>query len=120
MLPDTTATPQAHSVCNHKQKETIVPEMPSHWVFERDEHSKHWYLSWHRFAHFLYRVFCVIGLGHADLKTVWVTTHPNCPVEIWEAGRNSLRERLEHVNLVVRFRRAIYQRLLVLIVMSGL
>ena len=39
------------------------------------------------------------------MDTVWETRHPDCPVEIWEAGRDWAWERLEHVNLVVRFRR---------------
>ena len=112
MLPETTATPVTHVPCSHEPKKNVVPEMPPHWVFERDKHPEHWYSSyWHLFTHFLYRTFCVIGLGHADLETVWETTHPDCPVEIWEAGRNSLRERLEHVNLVVRSRRTIDEQL---------
>ena len=102
-MSQTTATPGIYPLGDQKLKEN-PPPMPHHWVFKRDKHSDHWFFCWRPFAHFVYRVFCVIGLGHTDLKTVWETSYPGCPVEGWEAGRDSLRERLEHVNLVVRFR----------------
>jgi len=84
-----------------KARKNPIPEIPSHWIFERDGHpSKHTYFCWSPFMHFLHHLFCVIGLGHASLHHVWEDSHPDCSAEVWEHGRDMLRERLQHINIV--------------------
>ena len=103
MASDTIATPETHLSCKHETEENIVPEIPSHWLFKRDNHPlNHTYFCWRPFMHFLHHLFCAIGFGHASLHTVWEKAHPDTPDKIWEAGRDLLRERLEHINIVVR------------------
>ena len=86
---------------NHKSEDAQIPEIPSHWVFGGGgDSSKHF--CWRPFTHFLHHLFCVIGLGHASLHSVWKDSYPGCPDEVWEKGRDRLRERLEHINIVVR------------------
>ena len=88
---------------DHKTENSHIPEIPSHWIFKRDKHPvEHPYFCWSPFTHFLHHLFCVIGLGHASLHQVWKMCHPGCPDDVWENGRDRLRERLEHINIVVR------------------
>jgi hypothetical protein len=88
---------------DRKTEDPHIPEIPSHWIFKRDKHPVgHAYFCWSPFLHFLHHLFCVIGLGHASLHEVWKTCHPGCSDEVWEHGRDRLRERLEHINIVVR------------------
>ena len=119
-MSETVAAQGARSPSDTKQKENDLPNMPPHWVFERGRHPDHWFLCWRPLAHFIYRVFCVIGLGHSDLGIVWKASHPKCPVETWEAGRDSLRERIQHINVVVRSRWSPGSVSLVLTTISGL
>lgn len=89
---------------NGKAQEHLVPEIPSHWIFDRDGHlSNHSYFCWGPPIHCLYHLLCVISFGHASLYQVWESTYPDCPVEVWEHGRDMLRERIQHINIVVRF-----------------
>jgi len=99
ILPVTTPTPEAHPpcMCNHKPK-NIVPPMPPHWVLKQED-------NW--FTYMIFWTFCGISFGHQGLESFWEACHRNCPPEIWEAERDSLRGRLEHTNIVVRFRRII-------------
>ena len=61
-------------------------------------------------------MLCAVALGHDDLGIIWENSHPGVPVEVWEHGRDSLRERIEHVNLVVRFGWSLDERLQVVLI----
>lgn len=106
LLPPT--SPSSSIMSTTSSNTTRVPEIPPHWVFERENHpTGHSYFCWRPFTHFLHHLFCAIGFGHSSMHTVWENAHPDCPVEIWEAGRNLVRERMQHINIVVRFRRSL-------------
>jgi hypothetical protein len=99
MPSDATMGPGTRLIPNQK-----LPAIPPHWIFERDGHpSRHTYFCWWPFFHFLHHLFCVIGLGHASLHDVWEMTYLDCPAEVWERWRDTVRARLEHTNIVVRF-----------------
>ena len=80
------------------------PKLPPHWNFGGEE--GHTYFCWWPFFHCLHHLLCVIGFGHASLVDLWKVTHPKCSSEVWEHGRDLLRERMEHINLVVRLRQS--------------
>lgn len=83
--------------------DALDTSMPSHWVFKRDNPTpKDAYSFWQYLWHIPHQFFCVISLGHGSLRDVWSGSYPGCPIEVWKEGRNELRERLEHINLVVR------------------
>jgi len=106
-----TPSPQGTLSYNDKAQGNFIPEMPSHWIFERDGHlPAHSYFCWSPFFHLLHHLLCVIGFGHGSLYHVWEVSHPDCPVEVWESGRDSLRERLQHINVMVCFQRRLDKR----------
>ncbi|KAF9778707.1 hypothetical protein BJ322DRAFT_484964 [Thelephora terrestris] len=86
---------------NPKGSDTQIPEMPSYWSFKGDElPSDKGYSYWWSLLHSVHQFFCVISLGHGSLRDVWKVSHPECPDEVWEKGRNELRERLNNINVV--------------------
>jgi len=104
MSSDIIAESENRFIPNHNAQGNSVPELPPHWIFKRDEHPlKHTDFCWWPFFHFLHHLFCVIGLGHASLHYVWEVSYPGCPAEVWGPWRDTLRERLQHINIVVRF-----------------
>jgi len=108
MSSDTIVGPGTRCLCNHKAQDkkegNQVPKMPSHWVFERDRHPPgHAYFCWWPFFHFLHHLFCAISFGHSNLYHVWELSYPGCSTELWEHGRDLQRERMEHINIMVRF-----------------
>ena len=105
----------------NKTKGKTVPPMPSHWIFERDGHpSGHAYFCWWPLPHFLHHLFCSISFGHSNMRDVWKNSYPDCSTERWEKVRMELRERLEHINLMVRFSSVSISILWVLTTISGL
>ena len=77
-------------------------EMPPHWVFKRDKDtSKIFPPHLHSLVYGLHKVLCVFGFGHSNLRDVWEMTHPKCRVEVVDRTKDKLRQRLEHVNIVV-------------------
>jgi len=97
ILPVVTSKPEAYPL-DDDEPENVVPPMPSHWIFKRDE-------RW--VAYFIFRIFCSISLGHTDLETLWEKCNRNCPRKTWEDERDLWVERQGQTNLVVRFRRII-------------
>lgn len=91
----------------HKTHENSVPEIPPHWIFEREGYpSNHTDFCWWPISHFLHHAFCAIGFGHTSLPDVWKVCHPDCLPEVWERERETTRDRLQHVNIVVRTQRS--------------
>ena len=95
---------RAHLLDQKVEGDQTPDEMPPHWVFKRDKDmSKNSPFHWRSLVYDLHKVLCVFGFGHASLRDVWVMTHPKCRLEVVDRTKNKLRQRLEHVNIVVRY-----------------
>ena len=72
-----------------------IPDLPPHWDFGGDVHPI--YASWNPIL-FIHQLLCIISFGCASLQTVWDKIHsPD-----WRALRESGKDRLQHINVVVR------------------
>ena len=113
--------PQSGQEVQEKVQENTIPEIPPHWIFERNGHpTNHLYFCWWPLLHCIYHISCVISFGHASLYPIWEVSHQNCSAEVWEHARTLLRERLAHVNIVVRLSAVSMSTLWVLTAISGL
>ena len=113
--------PQSKQEVQETVQENPTDTIPPHWIFERDGHPpEHPYFCWWPLFHCIYHISCVISFGHANLYRVWEVSHPNCSDEVWEQAATLLRERLAHVNIVVRLSAVSMSTLWVLTAISGL
>ena len=94
------AEPRTHLADPKIQGGGGIPDVPPHWMFERDGGRS--VFPGRPFVHFLYQFFCVIGFGYPSPRDFWEVSYPGCPVEVVERARDKLRQRFEHVNIVVR------------------
>ena len=84
-----------------------VPNMPPHWVFEREGcTSPHTHFCWWPPFHFFHHLICVISWGHGSLVPVWEVSYPGCPPKDWKDERELVGGRLGQVNIVVRFQQS--------------
>lgn len=74
-------------------KKVRAPELPPHWKFGEQT-------GGHFSANpitLLCQLFCVVGFGRPDLEGVWKRSH-----EDWVELRREVKDRLHHVDIVVR------------------
>ena len=113
-LPPTTRTMQSETTSpsdNKKEKKPPVPDIPPHWIFEREQcTSPHTHFCWWPPFHFLHHLICVVSWGHGSLVPLWAVSYPGCPPEVWEKERELVGGRLEHINTVVCFQQSLDQR----------
>ena len=77
-----------------------IPPMPPHWIFDGERESPNYAGStMQKVVLVTHRAFCAVTIGSSNLRPLW----ERCNDGGWEEGRNSLRERIQHTNIVVRF-----------------
>ena len=88
MSTDSTTKPAYPS---RNDSRVVDAEIPVWWTFKKGS-----YLT------FIYGLLCVIGTGHTSLVPIWRVVHPNCTTEDWKEVRDSMKQRFEHINILVR------------------
>ena len=79
-----------------------TPPLPPHWIFNGERDSPNYNGSLiHQVVLVAHRILCLVTFGGMSLRPIWVRSH-SMEVEVWEEGRNMLRERIQHTNIVVR------------------
>ena len=88
------------STLSAKEDERIPP-MPPHWIFDGEEDSPNYTGSlMQRIVLATYHVLCVATFGEKSLHPIWVRNHTD--TKAWEYGRDTLKDRIQHTNIVVR------------------
>lgn len=80
------------------EKVAGTPPMPTHWTFEGNR-----YTPFIPFGHPLSCIFgllCVIGSGHTTLGPLWEVVYPGCPTDSWKDVRDSMKKRIQHINIL--------------------
>ena len=77
---------------------------PPHWTFGRGGYPTFFLL--HSVLRALFQFLCLISFGHKNLKPIWAVCYRGCKEEDWEKKRDAIRERLQHVNVVVRLQQS--------------
>ena len=76
--------------------------MPPHWVFDGDKDSPNYTGSIiQKVVLVIHHAFCAVTIGASDLRPLWERCQTNEP-GVWAESRDSLRERIQHTNIVVR------------------
>lgn len=79
-----------------------VPPLPPHWIFDGERDSPNYTGSLTQKVELvIHRILCIVTFGHPRLRPVWERSF-TMDAGGWEEGRNSLRERIQHTNIVVR------------------
>ena len=79
-----------------------IPPMPPHWILDGDPESPKYNGSlMQKVVLIIHSGFCAVTIGAGNLRPLWERCNTNEP-GAWEEGRNSLRERIQHTNIVVR------------------
>ena len=68
----------------------IVPPMPSHWDFKSNSHPV---------FNVIFKILCLISLGHPDLDEVWRICQTND--EIWMSNKDRLSSRVSAITVIV-------------------
>ncbi|KAF9642150.1 hypothetical protein BDM02DRAFT_3273571 [Thelephora ganbajun] len=77
-----------------------IPPLPPHWIFDGEPDSPNYTGSLtQRVVLTLHRVLCIMTFGGASIRPVWKRIHTT-GAGVWEEGRDSLRERIQHTNIV--------------------
>ena len=71
---------------------------PPHWDFGGELHPTFASLNANPTL-LIHQVFCFISFGCANLQTVWERSHSK---SAWQEVRTTVKDRLEHINVVVR------------------
>ena len=75
---------------------------PPHWTFEGGKYPSFVPLHWVLWA--LFQFLCLVSFGQKNLRHVWAACYRGCSKEVWEKKRGAMRERVQHINIVVRLR----------------
>jgi len=79
-----------------------MPPLPPHWIFDGEPDSPNYTGSlMQKVVSALYRILCVVTFGEKSLRPIWERRFM-ADSGAWERGREMLRERIEHTNIVVR------------------
>ena len=82
-----------------------IPPPPPHWIFDGEPDSPNYTGSLtQRVVLATHRTLCIVTFAEKSLRPIWVRNHME-DSEAWEYGRDMLRERIQHTNIVVRFLR---------------
>ena len=78
-----------------------VPPLPRHWILNGERDSPNYTGSLaQKLVLVTHRILCLITFGGTSLRPIWERSHCE-DTRVWEEGRNSLRERIQHTNIVV-------------------
>lgn len=96
-----TSANQMTAVLDTKHDDTLPPP-PPHWIFDGEPDSPRYTGSFkQRAVVALHRTLCIVTFGEKSLRPIWERKHaPESGA--WEYGRDTLRERIQHTNIVVR------------------
>ena len=84
------------SIPRDDEENALGKDLPKHWNFGGETDS----IRLPRNPRLLIQqLLCVICFGCASLQTVWRESH----TPAWRTSRNDVRDRLQHINVVVRF-----------------
>jgi len=77
-----------------------LPPLPPHWIFDGEPDSPRYTGSFkQRVVLALHRTLCIVTFGEKSLRPIWERMHaPESGA--WEYGRDTLRERIQHTNIV--------------------
>jgi len=96
-------SPDSHHPHNGGEKARVsaevqvhVPELPEHWDFGGEIDPLQ--VPWNPLK-LIPRILCLISFGHATLDTIWESSHKGT----WRATTTEVKERLDQVNVMVRF-----------------
>jgi hypothetical protein len=79
-----------------------IPPVPSHWIFDGERDSPNYTGSlMQKVVLAINRTLCIVTFADGNLRPIWERAHKP-DAGHWEEGRNALRERIEHTNIVVR------------------
>ena len=76
-------------------KNVLMPDLPEHWKFGKGIDPIEIPQNPRLFIH---RSLCLISFGCGNLQAVWERSHTSA----WRTTRKDMKERLQHVNVVVR------------------
>jgi len=81
-------------------KDDEIPQIPPHWIFDGERDSPKYTGSLAQKVVLLFhRALCFVTFGGASIRPMWNRIHTTEP-GAWEEGRDSLRERISHHNIV--------------------
>ena len=83
-----------------KRPKRPVPRIESHWTFEDGGYPT--FPPLRLVLRVIFQFLCLISFGHKNLGPIWAACYRGCEEEDWNKRRDAIRERLEHVNVVVR------------------
>lgn len=78
-----------------KDDKVVIPDLPEHWDLGGEIHPIQ---VPRNLTLFIHQLLCFMGLGYANLQTVWEKSHTSA----WRTTRKDMMGRLQHVNLMVR------------------
>jgi len=77
-----------------------IPPLPPHWIFDGEPDSPNYTGSLvQKVVLISHRILCLITFGGSSLRQLWERSHTT-EEETWAEGRDSLRERIQHTNIV--------------------
>ena len=80
-----------------------VHSPPLHWIPNGEQNSPNYHGTLlQKVVLVIHRTLCLITFGEPSLRPIWERSHCG-DAKVWEQGRNSLRERIQHTNIVVSF-----------------
>jgi len=82
------------------EKNDEIPSMDKHWIFYGEPTSLNDTRSLaQRVVLAISRILCLVAFGWPNLSPAWERSHSKD--KDWEEGKDSLRKRIEHTNVVV-------------------
>ena len=83
-------------------KDDGIPPLPPHWIFDGEQDSPYYTGSFRqRVVLAMYRLLCLVTFGEKSLRPLWKRNHM-VDARAWEYGRDMLKDRIQHTNIVVR------------------
>ena len=109
-LPFETNTERpAYPTPDEGKGDTGIPSIPSYWQYDTNRRAS-FFPGLRRLVFLVFRFLCLIAFGAGNLKKLWNACYPNPQdkeseekrEKAWESEATRVKERLEHLNLVVR------------------
>ena len=78
-----------------------VPPPPRHWILNGERDSPNYTVSLaQNVVLFTHRILCLVAFGEPSIRPIWERSHCG-DITDWEETRSSLRERIQHMNIIV-------------------
>ena len=79
-----------------------IPPLPPHWIFDGERESPNYTGSLtQKTVLDIHHILCLVIFGRGSLRPIWERVH-TVDTKGWEEGRNLIKERIQHSNIVVR------------------